>query len=311
MVTKIRIKNLVKQQSLLCEEMLDAVRQRRSFHNPIRKRIHELVLDVERICADSDSAPHQLPKPSRDAYAWLTYLLTDDNLKHHEQTLARLYRMMKSALKRSPKYQKTSIAAIELVNCAALYRARFLPQGAVLQLSEGFIAADDDVLNAVIQTVLGQKKSSNTKKIRQFSLTDAYIEIVMELDLIVQVAAESARGAHYDLDQLYEQLQQEYFSVEFEKPRLMWSHICSTRKLGHYERSRDRVVLSPILDHPEVPEYAVTFVLYHELLHKQHGAVWQNDKLMVHTPAFRRSEKQFRHYTEAIAALHNLPIHGA
>ncbi|MEY2985284.1 MAG: hypothetical protein RLZZ568_1901, partial [Cyanobacteriota bacterium] len=225
----------------------------------------------------------------------------------HEQTLKRLYRFAKSALRRSPKHGNTPITSLELVNCSALYRARILPNGASLQLSEGFIAAEDEVLEAVIHSIFDQKTGARKQKIRQFSLTEAFNEILMDLDLVVQVAVESAKGDHYDLDILFEQLQQDYFSTDFEKPRLMWSHICSTRKLGHYERSRDRVVLSPTLDRPEIPEYAVAFVLYHELLHKQHGAVWHNHKLMVHTPAFRRSERQFRHYPEAIAVLNNLP----
>lgn len=309
MVAKLRIKNLVKQQSLLCEEMFAAVRRDHRFYASLRHSIPQLIDSVDRICDQEQCAPHDLPKPSRDVYAWLTFLSDPDNLDHHEQTLKRLYRFTKTALRRSPQHGNTPIASLELVNCSALYRARILPQGSSLQLSEGFIAAEDDVLEAVIQSVFDKKTGPRKQKIRQFSLTEAFNEILMDLDLVVQVAAECAKGDHYDLDILFEQLQREYFSADFEKPRLMWSSICSTRKLGHYERSRDRVVLSPTLDRPEIPEYAVAFVLYHELLHKQHGAVWQNHKLMVHTPAFRHSEKQFRYYPEAIAVLNNLPDH--
>ena len=309
MVAKLRIKNLVKQQSLLCEEMFAAVRRDHRFYGTLKNTIPQLIDSVDRICDQENCTPHDLPKPSRDVYAWLTFLSNHQNLEHHEQTLRRLYRFATLARHRSPKHGNTAIASLELVNCSALYRARILPAGASLQLSEGFIAAEDDVLEAVIQSIFDQKTGVRKQKVRQFSLTEAFNEILMDLDLVVQVATESAQGDHYDLDILFAQLQREYFTADFEKPRLMWSPICSTRKLGHYERSRDRVVLSPTLDRPEIPEYAVAFVLYHELLHKQHGAVWQNHKLMVHTPAFRRSEKLFRHYPEAIAVLNNLPDH--
>ena len=71
------------------------------------------------------------------------------------------------------------------------------------------------------------------------------------------------------------------------------------RKLGHYEPLRDRIVMSRTLDSSHVPQMVVELVLYHELLHKHHGAKLLNGKRMVHTPEFRRSERQFRHYQEA------------
>ena len=309
MAGNIRIKNLVKQQSLLCAEMFQSVRQGQSFYKSLQPKIQELVDTVDGICSAHQSTPRELPKPSRDAYSWLVFLNNRHNLRQHQQTLKRLFRLSKTAKKRSSKYAQTEIVTLELVNCAALYRARFSPTGASLQFSEGLIAATDDVLQAVTEAIYLKKTPTRTKQIRQFSLSEPFIDIVMELDLIVQVAAESAQGGHYDLDKLYDQIQREYFEPTFEKPRIMWSSICATRKLGHYESARDRVVLSPILDNPAIPEYAVAFVLYHELLHKLHGVEWQQNRLMAHTPEFRRSEKKFRYYQEAMAVLRNLPVH--
>ena len=132
MVAKLRIKNLVKQQSLLCEEMFAAVRRDHRFYSSLKTTIPQLIDSVDRICDQEHCAPHDLPKPSRDVYAWLTFLSDAENLDHHEQTLKRLYRFTKSTLRRSPKHGNTAIASLELVNCSALYRARILPSGACL-----------------------------------------------------------------------------------------------------------------------------------------------------------------------------------
>ena len=131
-VAKLRIKNLVKQQSLLCEEMFAAVRRDHRFYSSLKTTIPQLIDSVDRICDQESCAPHDLPKPSRDVYAWLTFLSDAENLDHHEQTLKRLYRFTKSTLRRSPKHGNTAIASLELVNCSALYRARILPSGACL-----------------------------------------------------------------------------------------------------------------------------------------------------------------------------------
>ncbi|MBV9389693.1 MAG: M48 family metallopeptidase, partial [Chroococcidiopsidaceae cyanobacterium CP_BM_ER_R8_30] len=70
-------------------------------------------------------------------------------------------------------------------------------------------------------------------------------------------------------------------------------------KLGHYEPARDRAVLSLSLDDQRVPEFVIEFVMYHELLHKQHREKWLNNRLFVHTPEFRQDERKFKQYEQA------------
>jgi hypothetical protein len=66
--------------------------------------------------------------------------------------------------------------------------------------------------------------------------------------------------------------------------------------------------MSRTLDDLNVPEIVVEFVLYHELLHKHHGAKLVNGKRMVHTPEFRRSERKFKFYQEAQRWLENSSV---
>ena len=91
------------------------------------------------------------------------------------------------------------------------------------------------------------------------------------------------------------------------KPRLTWNQILTKRKLGHYERTRDRVVISRTLDRQNVPKIVVELVLYHELLHKYHGVQFVNGKFRAHTPEFRRSEQKYQHYQAAMEWIeHNI-----
>ena len=50
---------------------------------------------------------------------------------------------------------------------------------------------------------------------------------------------------------------------------------------------RENTTASATLDARDVPSYVVDFVVYHELLHKKHGAKWQNGRQAVHTSSFR------------------------
>ena len=146
--------------------------------------------------------------------------------------------------------------------------------------------------------LLGENPQAK-RLVRNFGLTEEYSEIILELDLIADIDAEKPQGQCYDLDQLFERINQEYFAGKMAKPRLTWNQILTHRKLGHYEPLRDRVVMSCTLDNSQVPQYVVELVLYHELLHKYHGVKWVNGKRMVHTSEFRRSERKFAYYQKA------------
>ena len=228
----------------------------------------------------------------------MKFLTDKDNLKLHSSTTQKI----KNLANRAIKAQKSDIAEIQvtITNYNGLYKYKKNRQGSIeLQLSEGFIQADDEILQAIINTAIRGNNSQDKQLIRHFSSTEAYSDIILELDLIADLDAETPQGNYYDLEALFHPINQEYFAGKMAKPRLTWNKTLTHRKLGHYEPLRDRVVMSRTLDSSHVPQMVVELVLYHELLHKHHGAKWLNGKRMVHTPEFRRSERQFRHYQEA------------
>ncbi len=87
------------------------------------------------------------------------------------------------------------------------------------------------------------------------------------------------------------------------QPRLSWSQKASRYKLGYFDCSRDKIVVSSILDSSNVPSYVVEHVLYHELLHKYHSGKWVNGRMYCHTTEFRGSEWDFKDRTKALVWL--------
>jgi predicted metal-dependent hydrolase len=70
--------------------------------------------------------------------------------------------------------------------------------------------------------------------------------------------------------------------------------------VGTYHEKSDRVLVTRRLDSPQVPEFVLDFVMYHELLHKALGTGRGRDgRRRVHGPEFRRLERRFRGYREA------------
>ena len=109
----------------------------------------------------------------------------------------------------------------------------------------------------------------------------------------------SAQGNYYDLDEIFDDLNETYFKNSLPKPVLTWSSRKTFRILGHHDSAHETVVVSCSLDDRKVPKYIVEFVVFHEMLHIFHPTIHQNGRRYNHTPVFRRNEKKFRYFEEA------------
>jgi hypothetical protein len=282
---------------------------------PLREMLQRKTSEIEQICSRNGLSPNHLSGASKSFYAWMQFLLEEQHLLSHLESMQRFGHILQ-ALDHPTGTQgfgkvKAPVAQIkpvnvELTNIAALYRFRSTAKTTQLELSEGFIAADDAVWNALARIIRFGKSPEPTKIIKQFSLSEEYSEILLAIDLIVGDIVDSVQGHAYNLETIFHKVHQGYFDKAFPKPQLAWSKTFTNRKYGHYEPARDRVVISRTLDDPNVPSYVAEFVMYHELLHKRHGETWVNGRRWVHTSAFRRDERQFKQYDLAQAFLQKL-----
>ena len=108
-----------------------------------------------------------------------------------------------------------------------------------------------------------------------------------------------AAGRVYDLDPLFDQLNERYFAGALPKPRLGWSPRPTRRIFGHYDQVLETIVISRSLDHPAVPQYVVEFVLYHEMLHLKYPVQIVQGRRRHHTEHFREEERRFPEYDAA------------
>jgi hypothetical protein len=291
----LKLKNILKQQTHINQQLFQAASTSSTIPRAITTQLHQTTNQIETICTKHQLTPTALAKPSRNAYTWMKFLTNPNNLQLHFDTLVRSINISQEII----KTQGSGQIFIEFTHGSNLYKFRTINNLTTLNISESFIHSSNQVLTAVLQTALHKKKTTASEIIRKFSLSEECSDVLLELDLIAQIATETAQGNTYNLDHLFSSINHQYFAGTMNKPRLMWSSILSHRKLGHYERTRDRIVISKILDHERIPQYLIEFILYHELLHKHHGIQWLNGKCMVHTPEFKRSERKFGQFQEA------------
>lgn len=114
------------------------------------------------------------------------------------------------------------------------------------------------------------------------------------------------RGEHYDLEEIFEELNAAHFGGMLGRPLLGWSRGASRSMLGHFDPSHNAIIISRVFDRPEAPRLALEYVVFHEMLHLQHPVEHNGARRRVHTREFREAEKRFPRLQEAREMLKRL-----
>ena len=263
----------------------------------LRAHLQHRVDAIEAICRSHGATSASLPRPSRSAFALMRFLTQGSNLEAHIDTVRRTAHL--AAARMDPS---EPAIVVDMTNSAQIWRRSRSKRETHLRISETFIRADDSVLTALVEAALFRKRDAQ-RTIDLYQAQDGCAGVLAELDVAAHTEPMRQAGCVYHLGRVFERVNDRYFHAQLSQPRLTWNQSMTYRKYGHYAFASDTLLVSVSLDRPEVPEYVVEFIMYHELLHKKHGLALSARRRVAHTPAFRRDEKAFKHYAEATAFL--------
>ena len=261
---------------------------------------------VEALCAQRGVTPAALPAQSRRAFQWLRFLADLDQTAAVSDALG----LARHVLAQAQWPRRRALAGcpvrLEFYPMAYLYRmrpeARRTRSPLRVTLAPGYVYAPPDVLEAVLRAALGYGRAARAR-LHAYALGADFAETTQALELATEPPPSSLGGAHYNLEQVFERVNQACFDGQVARPRLAWSSTIARRLLGFYQQASDRLTLSRVLDDPRVPPEAIELVMYHELLHKQLGVQMVNGRHYAHTEAFHAAERQFPNYARAKAFL--------
>jgi len=117
---------------------------------------------------------------------------------------------------------------------------------------------------------------------------------------------ESPKGRVYDLEEIFEKLNARFFYGLLARPQMTWSRSDARNMLGHYDPAHNAIVVSKVFDQPQVPAYAVEYIVYHEMLHLKHPVKLRGSLRCVHSAEFQAEEKLFQHLDKAKLFLRHL-----
>jgi predicted metal-dependent hydrolase len=164
-----------------------------------------------------------------------------------------------------------------------------------LKISQYLIGAPENIIQDLAIILLAKVYRVNPKK----SIKDSYRAFADSIQPDIPKRKKSIPkgyellGNYYNLQELFNNLNNKYFDNKLEVKYLGWSKNKSYTRLGYYDRERDLLVISKIFDSKKVPQNVIEYLLYHEMLHIFMPTTTHNGRRRIHPPEFRKIERKF------------------
>jgi predicted metal-dependent hydrolase len=185
---------------------------------------------------------------------------------------------------------------------------RFTSLNTTIRLREGRIkvhlsdileGAPESVLRAISHILLAKLyrkpiNATHNNRYRRFASSEA---VVRQSERVRQTRGRkrisTAKGVHYDLDEIFDSLNFRFFHGLMGRPQLTWSEHSARRLLGHYDAAHNTIMVSRVFDRRNTPRYAIEYLMYHEMLHLRHPVKAKNGRRCVHSREFQAEENLF------------------
>jgi predicted metal-dependent hydrolase len=206
-----------------------------------------------------------------------------------------------------PELQVEFFAFANINNTIRLREGRLL-----VRISDLLEGSPDTVLRAIAHILLAKmyRKPIEREQATRYRRYISGHDLTQKAHLVRQLRGRkriaSPRGHVYDLEAIFEELNQRFFYGLMARPQMTWSRDHARNSLGHYDPAHNAIVVSRVFDHPRVPRCAVEYIVYHEMLHLKHPVRLRGSRRCVHSAEFQAEEKMFPALQEAQMFLRRL-----
>lgn len=185
-------------------------------------------------------------------------------------------------------------------NHSTMLSVKWEPDFARVSLHQMFLEAPQNIMDS-LSCYLKKKESELSPSVKKFISeklkTYDYSNEVNPIKL-------ETSGNLYDLKKIYTALNAEYFDNQLNL-KITWFGKSSERPkslvtLGFYHDSLRLIKINRLLDNENIPDYVISYVIYHEMLHHTCPSFYdKNGQQHIHTKEFKSQEKLFRYYRAA------------
>jgi hypothetical protein len=167
-----------------------------------------------------------------------------------------------------------------------------------------FLEAPHEVVRA-LAAFAGPRRGTAARRREAGTHIDAFVRRNRARIAVPRADRLLARGRVHDLQAIFDRVNAIHFDGRIEA-RIGWGPVRPGRrrrtvKTGVYVQDARIIRIHPTLDRPEVPEFYVAAVVFHEMLHQAVPAREVKGRRIVHGPEFRRRERAYPDHARARA----------
>ena len=150
----------------------------------------------------------------------------------------------------------------------------------IINMSRNWEDVSEDIKIGLIQELMVKlfKKKQNTYHMDLYNIFLKKVHIAIPKTQSHPVLLES-----------FNRINEKYFLGLVELTNLKWGQH-SVRKLGSYDYGTDTITISKVIEN--TPKF-LDYVMYHEMLHKQHKFKSKNGRSLHHSSKFKKAESIF------------------
>lgn len=182
-------------------------------------------------------------------------------------------------------------------NRSTMLSVRWEPDTTKVSMHRIFLNAPKNVMEALACYISKEHKM-------MAPVVKAYIEEKLHtLDYSYQLDPSKlyTHGNVYNLKSIYDQINSEYFHNQLNLSITWFGKTKQQNKsrvtFGLYYDPLKLIKINRIMDSPSFPDYFISYVIYHEMLHHECPAtVDAKGRSAVHNKEFRAREKEFKHF---------------
>jgi hypothetical protein len=187
-------------------------------------------------------------------------------------------------------------------NRSTMVSFRRLPDEIHYRVHHMFLEAPIDVIVALAEFA-GPGRGARRREAG--NLIDGFVRKHRERIAVPRGDRLQPRGRAHDLQAIFDRLNAEHFGGAIDA-RIGWGAVRTgprrrTVKTGVYVQDARIIRIHPTLDRPEVPEFYVATVVFHEMLHQAVPARELNGRRVVHGREFRARERAYPDHVRARA----------
>lgn len=182
-------------------------------------------------------------------------------------------------------------------NRSMMLSVKWEPDGAKVSLHRMFLDAPRNVMDA-LACYINQKDQKIAPTVK------AFIEHKLQtLDYSHTIDRSKlySNGNVYNLKKIYDQLNEEYFDSKLQL-FITWFGKANQRSrsrftFGLYHDPLRLIKINRMLDSPSFPDYVVSYVVYHEMVHHVSPSYFDTQGMHhIHSKEFKKIEMKYKHY---------------